>query len=423
MDPSLNYALLLALVILSAFFSSSETAFTSANQIRLRQYAEEGRRGAKEALAILEKFDEFLLVSLIWNNIVNISAASIATVIAVQLLGESGAVVATVVMTVIITVFGEILPKSYARYNAERITSATSNSYRFLMALLLPITFVLKKVTDWIGKLSKKEEEPSVTEDELNVIIDTMEEEGVLEEEEVDMLQGVLDMSETFVKDIMTPRVDVIALEASSGLDDIKRVFLKEKYSRVPVYKESRDNILGVLYERDLFSYIVENGSLESASITSLMRDAIYVSDSMRVSSLLTKLQLAKQHLAIVVDEYGGTAGVVTMEDVLEEVVGEIYDEHDEEEMETLLQKQDHIYEIRADIEVEELFDTLSIQLAVPEEVHSLGSWIYSKIEDIPKIGDMYNYHHLEFTVIEVEERRIKRLQLELKPIQTLEDE
>lgn len=421
--PSINYVFLVLLLALIAFFSSTETAFTSANLIRLRQYAEEGRRGAKEAIAILEKFDEFLLTTLLGSNIVNISAASLATVVAVDLFGDTGAVIATVVMTIIITVFGEILPKRFARDNAERLTSATGKIYRFLMTALFPITFVLKKATDLISNLSKKEEEPSVTEDELNVIIDTMEEEGVLEEEEVEMLQGVLDMSETFVKDIMTPRVDVIALESGASLDDIKRVFLEEKYSRVPVYKESRDNILGVLYERDLFSYIIENGSLETAVITDLMREATYVSDSMRVSSLLTKLQLAKQHLAIVVDEYGGTAGVVTMEDVLEEVVGEIYDEHDDVEDETLHKMHDHLFEVRADIEVEQLFDRLEIELAVPEEVHSLGGWIYSKIEDIPKIGDKYNYHHLEFKVIDVEERRIKRLQLEINPIVEAADE
>ncbi|MCL1949641.1 MAG: hemolysin family protein [Turicibacter sp.] len=417
MDPSINYVLLFVLLLLSAFFSSTETAFSSANLIRLRQYADEGRRGAKEALAVLEKFDEFLLTTLIGNNVVNISAASIGTILASQMLGDdNGAVVATGVLTVVITIFGEILPKNFARDNAERVAAATGKIFRFLMTILWPITFVLKKLTDLMKHFSKREEEPSVTEDELNVIIDTMEEEGVLEEEEVDMLQGVLDMSETFVKDIMTPRVDVIALEEGASFDDIKRVFLEEKYSRVPVYRESRDNILGVLYERDLFSYVVEGGSLETAVITDLMREATYVSDSMRVSSLLTKLQVAKQHLAIVVDEYGGTAGVVTMEDVLEEVVGEIYDEHDDEEAEGLLKKHDNLYEIRAEMEVEHLFDSLEIELAVPEEVHSLGGWIFSKIEDIPKIGDVYNYHHLEFTVIDVEGRRIKRLQLEIKP-------
>jgi len=418
--PTSNLIFLGVLLIFSAFFSSTETAFTSANHIRMKQYAEEGRRGAKEALAVLEKFDEFLLTSLIGNNVVNISAASLATLIGIQLLGENGALAATVFMTVFVTIFGEILPKRLGRDHAETVASATSKTYRFLMTVLFPLTFILKKLTDLLARLSKKAEEPSVTEDELNVIIDTMEEEGVLEEDEVDMLQGVLDMSETFVKDIMTPRVDVIGLEIGSGLEDLKRVFLEEKYSRVPVYKESRDNILGVLHERDLFSYVVEHGSLETAVITDLMREATYVSDSMRVSSLLTKLQLAKQHLAIVVDEYGGTAGLVTMEDVLEEVVGEIYDEHDEEEDETLHKKHERLYEVRADMEVEQLFDFLEIELSVPEEVHSLGGWVYSKIEDIPKIGDTYTYHHLEFTVIEVEERRIKRLQLEIK--QSLEE-
>lgn len=417
------FLFLFGLLLLSAFFSSTETAFTSANQIRLKQYAEEGRRGAREALLVLEKFDEFLLTSLIGNNVVNMSAASLATWIAVELWNGQGPLIATVFMTIVVTIFGEILPKRFGRDHAERVAEEASKAYRLLMVLLFPVIFLLKKLTDLLGKLAKKTEEPSVTEDELNVIIDTMEEEGVLEGEEVEMLQGVLDMSETFVKDIMTPRVDVIGLEIGSSLSDVKRVFLEEKYSRVPVYKESRDNILGVLHERDLFSYVVEHGSLDTAVITDLMREVTYVSDSMRVSSLLTKLQLAKQHLAIVVDEYGGTAGLVTMEDVLEEVVGEIYDEHDEEEAANLHKKHDNLYEVRAEIEVEHLFDTLDIKWPVPEEVHSLGSWVFSKIEDIPKIGDTYTYHHLEFTIIEVEGRRIKRLQLEIKqPLEEVDE-
>ena len=203
------------------------------------------------------------------------------------------------------------------------------------------------------------------------------------------------------------------AVDVHDSTENVKNVFFEEKYSRIPVYDESRDNIVGILYERDLFSAIIENGSTDDLLIADVMRDPMYVSYTMRVSDLLTRLQLEKQHLAIVADEYGGTAGLVTMEDVLEEVVGEIYDEHDEEEQ-LVVKKSDTLYEVKAEIELDELFDIMDIDLDIPEDAYSLGSWMYSKIEDIPEIGDMYQYHNLIFTIIEVEDRRIIRVKIEV---------
>ena len=410
------------MIILSAFFSASETAFSSVNLIRLRQYAEDGRPGAKKALNVAERFDEVLLAILIGNNIVNLASASLATIVATEVLhlGASGAPIATAVMTILIIIFGEILPKSYAKENSESLTLAIGTIYYYMIIIMKPLIKIFMVLKEFVAKLyRKKDDEPSVTEDELNVIIDTMEEEGVLQQDEVEMLQSVLDLSETFVKDIMTPRVDVIAVDVHDSTEHIKNVFLEEKYSRIPVYDESRDNIVGILYERDLFSAIIERGSTEDIVIADIMRDPMYVSYTMRVSDLLTRLQLEKQHLAIVADEYGGTAGLVTMEDVLEEVVGEIYDEHDEEEQ-FFTKKSDTLYEVKADIELDELFDIMDIDLDIPEDAYSLGSWMYSKIEDIPDIGDMYQYHNLVFTIIEVEDRRIKRVKIEvIDPTQT----
>lgn len=416
------YLILVIMIILSAFFSASETAFSSVNLIRLRQYAEDGRSGAKKALNVAERFDEVLLAILIGNNIVNLASASLATIVATEVLhlGASGAPIATAVMTILIIIFGEILPKSYAKENSESLALAIGTIYYYMIIIMKPLIKIFMVLKEFVAKLyRKKDDEPSVTEDELNVIIDTMEEEGVLQQDEVEMLQSVLDLSETFVKDIMTPRVDVIAVDVHDSTEHIKNVFLEEKYSRIPVYDESRDNIVGILYERDLFSAIIERGSTEDIVIADIMRDPMYVSYTMRVSDLLTRLQLEKQHLAIVADEYGGTAGLVTMEDVLEEVVGEIYDEHDEEEQ-FFTKKSDTLYEVKADIELDELFDIMDIDLDIPEDAYSLGSWMYSKIEDIPNIGDMYQYHNLVFTIIEVEDRRIKRVKIEvIDPTQT----
>ena len=410
------YVILVIMIILSAFFSASETAFSSVNLIRLRQYVDDGRPGAKKALNVAERFDEVLLAILIGNNIVNLASASLATIVATEVLnlGASGAPIATAVMTVLIIIFGEILPKSYAKENSESLALSIGTIYYYMIKVMKPLIFIFMVLKDFVAKLySKKEDEPSVTEDELNVIIDTMEEEGVLQQDEVEMLQSVLDLSETFVKDIMTPRVDVVAVDVHDSTENVKNVFFEEKYSRIPVYDESRDNIAGILYERDLFSAIIENGSTDDLLIADVMRDPMYVSYTMRVSDLLTRLQLEKQHLAIVADEYGGTAGLVTMEDVLEEVVGEIYDEHDEEEQ-LVVKKSDTLYEVKAEIELDELFDIMDIDLDIPEDAYSLGSWMYSKIEDIPEIGDMYQYHNLIFTIIEVEDRRIIRVKIEV---------
>ena len=410
------YVILVIMIILSAFFSASETAFSSVNLIRLRQYVDDGRPGAKKALNVAERFDEVLLAILIGNNIVNLASASLATIVATEVLnlGASGAPIATAVMTVLIIIFGEILPKSYAKENSESLALSIGTIYYYMIKVMKPLIFIFMVLKDFVAKLySKKEDEPSVTEDELNVIIDTMEEEGVFQQDEVEMLQSVLDLSETFVKDIMTPRVDVVAVDVHDSTENVKNVFFEEKYSRIPVYDESRDNIVGILYERDLFSAIIENGSTDDLLIADVMRDPMYVSYTMRVSDLLTRLQLEKQHLAIVADEYGGTAGLVTMEDVLEEVVGEIYDEHDEEEQ-LVVKKSDTLYEVKAEIELDELFDIMDIDLDIPEDAYSLGSWMYSKIEDIPEIGDMYQYHNLIFTIIEVEDRRIIRVKIEV---------
>ncbi len=407
--------ILVVLVALSGFFSSSETAFSSVNLIRLRQYAEEGRPGAKKALSVAERFDDVLLAILIGNNIVNTAAASIATVVASDIFeGASGVALATVCMTVVIIIFGEILPKSYAKENAELLTLKIGGIFYYLVIILTPLIKIFQVIKRVVSKLySSKDEEPSVTEDELNVIIDTMEEEGVLQQEEVEMLQSVLDLSDTFVKDIMTPRVDIVAINLTEEPVVVKDMFLSEKFSRIPVYDETKDNIVGLLYERDFLTAVVEKG-LDTVSISELMKEPMFVSYSMRVSDLLARLQIEKQHLVIVADEYGGTAGLVTMEDVLEELVGEIYDEHDDEEEQLIVKKEDDVFEVKSDIDIDELFDMMGVDLAVPEDAHTLGSWIYSKIEDIPDVGDLYKYHHLIFTVVEVEDRRIKRVKIEV---------
>ena len=413
-DPALWYFVLVILIILSSFFSASETAFSSVNQIRLRQYMEDGKKGAKVAYELSERFEDVLLVIIILNNIVNFAAAGITAIVALETFGEAAAVIGTLIITIVMIVFAEIFPKSYAHANAERLVLHISGTFKVLIFVLKPLIWLLKVVKNVFSRNDKElEEEPSVTEDELDVIINTMEEEGVLEEDEVDMLQGVLDLSETFVKNIMTPRADVKSISAEATVEEAKQKFLKYKFSRIPVYKDAHDNIVGLLYERDLFAAMIKE---EPTELEDLIKEPIYVSSSMRVASLLEKLREEKQHLAVVIDEHGAASGIVTMEDVIEEVVGEIYDEHDEDE-ELITKKSDTVYEVSADFALDELCDLFGVNIDEEDDVVPIGSWLYEKLEDIPNVDDEYVYESLTFKITSVENRRIMRVLVEYNGI------
>jgi len=402
------YILLVVLIILSSFFSASETAFSSANVIRLRGYMEDGRKGAKVACELSERFEDVLLVILVLNNVVNFSAAGVATAVAMATFGEGAAVIATLILTVVMIIFGEIIPKSYARANAESIVLHIGGIYRFLTVVLKPVVEAVRWLKNIFSKEGDdKEEDPSVTEEDLDVIINTMEEEGVLEDSEANMIQGVLDLSETYVKNIMTPRIDVISLNVEAETEEAKEVFLEHKFSRIPIFEDAHDNVVGILYERELLTAIINEGS--QVCIKKLMKEPIYVSNSMRVSSLLTKLQSEKHHMAIVIDEHGAAAGVVTLEDIFEEVVGEIYDEHDKEEH-LITKKSDTEYEVSADFALDELCDLFDVNINEEDDVVPVGSWLYEKLEDIPNVGDKYVHQNLQFKVTLVENRRIMRI-------------
>lgn len=435
--PIFSYVLFGIFLLLSAFFSASETAFSSVNVIRLKNASDEGVKGAKKALYIADNYDKTLSAILIGNNIVNIGMASLVTVIAINLINDAqGPIYATLISTVLILLFGEIFPKSYAKENAVSYCLKTGWLLLIIIRLFYPLIFLVTKLKQGLAKVFEKDKEnyPSVTEDELEVIIDTMKEEGVLEQDEREMLRSVLDLSDTNVYDIMTPRVDMVGVYLDDDHDYIKDCFIKEKFSRMPVYKETKDNVVGVLYQRDFFEALLTIKDYSKIKIENLMRTPIYVPKSMHVDSLMELLQRNKQHLAIVSDEYGGTSGLVTMEDCLEELVGEIYDEHDEEEIE-IRKIDDNNYDINPSISLEDLFEELELGKAPDTQYNSVGGWLYEKFEEIPSIGDKYVYTSLikidndvttieddeyyemilTFTVKELHNRRMKKVHLELQ--------
>lgn len=405
--PLSTISLLVLLIFLSAFFSATETAFSSVNRIRLKNYSDENRRGSKKALYITENFDKALSTILVGNNIVNIAAASISAKVATDLFGgNTGLVISTVVMTILILIFGEILPKSFAKENAERFTLSISGILFILMKVLGPVTYLFVLLKTGLSKLIKsKDESPSVTEEEIKVMIDLSEEEGVIDNQEKELVHRSLDFNDILVGEILTPRIDMVAVEVSQSIDDIRDMFLEERYSRVPVYEDNIDNIIGILSEREFLSQLVQKNEV---NIRELIRDPFFVVRSMKISTLLPELQKNKTHMAIVVDEFGGTSGLITLEDILEEIVGEIWDEHDEK-VKTITQIDENNYEFNAELPLDDFVKLMNID-EPDSSYYSLGGWISESLQRIPKVGEHFDYMNLTLTIKEVENRRIRKI-------------
>ncbi|MBM7702710.1 hemolysin family protein [Metabacillus iocasae] len=405
--PLSQIGLLTILIFLSAFFSSAETAFSSVNKIRLKNYVDEKRRGSKKALYIAENFDKALSTILIGNNVVNIAASSISAKVAIDVFGGNTAlVISTVLMTILILIFGEVLPKSIAKEHAESFTLMISTVLFFLIRILTPITYLLVLLKTVVSRLfTSKEPAPSVTEEEIKVMVDLSEEEGVIDNKEKELVHRSLDFNDILVGEILQPRIDMVAVEVNQSIEEIRDMFLEERYSRVPVYEDNIDNVIGILSEREFLSHLVQG---KEVNIRELVRDPLFVVESMKISTLLPELQKNKVHMAIVVDEFGGTSGLVTLEDILEEIVGEIWDEHDEK-VKIVNQIDEYNYEFNAELPLDEFVKFVNI--AEPESTyHTLGGWIFEQFERIPAEGDTFEYAHLTFIVNEVENRRIRKV-------------
>ncbi|KSU88754.1 hemolysin family protein [Priestia flexa] len=420
-DLPLSQIILLAvLILLSAFFSSAETAFSSVNKIRLKNYADEKRRGSKKALLITENFDQALSTILIGNNIVNIAASSISAKVAIDLFGGNSAlVISTVVMTILILIFGEVLPKSLAKEHAESFTLMISGILYFLIKVLTPISYLFVLLKSGVSKLfTGKEYSPSVTEEEIKVMVDLSEEEGVIDNQEKELVHRSLEFNEIVVGQILKPRIDMVAIEVNQPIDEIKEIFLEERYSRIPVYEDNIDNIIGILSERDFLTYLVQE---KEVNLRELVREPMFVVESMKISVLLPELQKNKVHMAIVVDEFGGTSGLVTLEDILEEIVGEIWDEHDE-----AVRYVDQISETEFEFNTEIPLDDFLKYVEVPapeSSYHTLGGWIFEQFERVPVAGDFFSYEGVTFTIKEVENRRIRKVNVQIQSMLNNESE
>ncbi|MCI9627110.1 MAG: HlyC/CorC family transporter [Clostridia bacterium] len=408
------------LIALSAFFSASETAFSSMNEIRMKNYAKEGNKKAKTALKIAQNYDKALSTILIGNNIVNIASASLGTVIATILFGANGAWISTIAMTILVLIFGEILPKSFAKENAENFALKVAGILRFLMKLFSPLVWFFISLRKLVaGK--KEKEQPSVTEEELKVIMQEIQDEGVLEEQESELAQSALEFDEIDVDEIFTPRVDVAAVDVEMEPEEVKNLFFTCKFSRMPVYEGQIDNVIGILHEREFLSKLLSG---EPIDLRSLAREALFIPQSLKISLALAELQKKKQQMAIVVDDYGGTAGVITVEDILEELVGEIWDE-DEEIEEDVVLIAEQVYEVNAQANIYDVFDQVGVQYKEKElsgGSNTVGGWILDTLQDIPEENETFSFHNVTVTVKEMEDQRIQTVRMEVTPIEEQEE-
>lgn len=400
-----NNGLIIVLIILvawSAYFSGTETAFSSINKIKLKNSANNGDKRAKLVLSLAEDYDKLLSTILIGNNIVNIASASIATVLFVQYLGDMGPTISTIVMTVTVLIFGEITPKSLAKDHSEGFAKFSAPILKFLTWILLPLNFIFSLWKKLINLFFKSNENNSITQDDLMVLVDEVTQEGGIDADEGKLLKSALEFNDVTAEDVLTPRIDLVGVDINDTKEEIVKVFAENQFSRILIYDKTIDNIIGVLHQKDYFS-----ASGAKDNIREIMSEPIFVPKTTKICDLLKQLQKAKEHIAIVSDEYGGTLGIVTMEDILEELVGEIWDEHDEVVEDFVVIDKDHV-KVNCNNDIKSFFEYFNLEYDEDEfDSLNISGWIMEQLDRIPNEGDKFEYKNLEITISETDFRRI----------------
>ena len=403
-NATLTFAILIALVCCSAFFSAAETAYTCLNRVRLKNLANSGNKRAEKVLALSEDYDRLISSILIGNNIVNILSTSLATVLFVQLLGSSGVTVSTVVMTVSVLLLGEVAPKSIARVRNEKIAFAFYPVLSFIVKLLRPLNFLMGCWQSLIGRMIKDDAEHGVTEEELITMVEEAESDGEIDEHESELIRSAIEFTDLCVEDILTPRVDIVAVDVEATEAEIAAQFAESGFSRLPVYEENVDDIIGILHEKDFYR------SRGRTGVREMMTTPICVMPTTRLSVLLKLLQRQKGHMAVVMDEYGGVTGIVTLEDILEELVGEIWDEHDEivEEFKRL---PDGSCRVQCGANLDDLLDIFGLKKEY--ESVTVNGWVLEEMGTFPQPGDTFDCEHFHVTVEQVDKRRVTQILVE----------
>ena len=400
-----------ALVILvgfSAFFSASETAFSSLNQIRLKSRAEDGDSSAARVLAMAEQYDKLLSTILIGNNIVNIAAASIGTILFTQMLGaERGATMSTIVLTIIVLIFGEVTPKSLAKEMPEKVATAVSPFLVLLMALMTPLTWLFTQWKKLLGHFVHSGEADTITEGELMTMVSEAENDGELTDRESELIRSAIEFDDVEVEEILTPRVDVVAVADDIPLEELAQTFAESGYSRLPVYHGTIDNIIGVVHEKDFYIARLK----KATKIDDLVVPTLYTTGSTQISQLLRTLREQHHHLAVVVDEYGGTEGIITLEDILEELVGEIWDEHDEV-TEDFRKQSDGSWLVSGSASVDDLYEELDLPEEEDIDSNTVNGLVQEKTCHLPKVGDRFTLGEYDGVVTRTAKRRVTEVRL-----------
>lgn len=396
------------LIGLSALFSAMETAFSFVNKIRIQKSVESGNKKAKKALYVIEHFDNALTAILICNNVVNLGCSSIATVLCLRLFGDIGSAVATGATTLLVLTFGEVIPKCLAKEHCDSFSIAAAGFLKGITILLSPLVFVFMKLKAIALKIAGNSgDAPSVTENELKYIVESIEEEGVLEESESEMVRSALDFDETTAEEILTPRVDVVFINIDDSIEKIKEIIIENRYSRIPVYENTTDNIIGILHTRDYLELLADG---KIPNVRDIMAKPYFVFKTQQLSKILSTFKRTRDHIAIVTDEYGGTLGIVTMEDLLEEIVGDIWDEDEEIERSYYKIGKDE-YLVNGDIEFGDVLGLYGMdEDAIESDSITVGGFILENAGNIPKKRESIEADGFRFTVMEVENQRIMRV-------------
>jgi CBS domain containing-hemolysin-like protein len=400
---------LFLLIICSGFFAATETAYSSMNSIKLKSMANRGNKSAVNTLKLAENYSKLITTVLIINNVINILATTLATVLFIQLFGQDlGVTISTAFMTIVLLIFGEITPKSIAKKIPETYAIAVYKIVKIFMIIMTPITFIFDSWVKLVDKIFKFENDDTITSEEIETMVKQAHKFGGLEKDESNLIINAIKFDNQIVKEILTPRVEIVAIDINTSIKEIDRIYRESGYTRLPVYENNIDNIVGVLNEKEFYHMYIDNKDFK---IKNIVKNILYTTSNVLIDDLLRKLQSNKLHLAIVVDEYGGTIGLVTMEDILEELVGEIYDEHDE-----IIQYYDKIkdneYIVNADVDVDDFFNYFNLKEDSSIKSITLSGWLMNRNGIMPKKNSVFNYQNINITIIEINEKKIKHIKV-----------
>lgn len=408
-DSSIYLIIITISIIFSGYFSATETSFSTFNRIRMKNLAEKGNKKAALVLELSSRYDELISTILIGNNIVNILAASLSTLLFVSLLGQDvGATVSTAVITIVVLIFGEVSPKSIAKESPEKFAIFSAPIINVLFKLFTPFNFIFRKWKVLLSKVFKGQEEQGITNEELLTIVDEAQKDGSIEAHESTLIRSAIEFKALEAKDILTPRTDVTFISTETPLEEIQEIFQETGYSRLPVYENNVDHIVGIIHHKDFYNYIFQ----KEETIDSIIKPALYITKNKKIDTLLKDLQTKKMHIAVVLDEFGGTVGIVTMEDILEELVGEIWDEHDEivHEIEEIGSNE---YLVSGNTNLDKFFEHIDYDNEI--DVFTVSGWVVEIIGHLPKAGEFFENEEFELEIIELFGKRIEKVRIKDK--------